>query len=75
MTDARNAGESTVGDTETIKITGSVNVPALLDDVNRALERIKSLGVQGAGRLPDRLTDAERKQVTDAGCHLIVAER
>ena len=41
-------------------------MPKLLDDVNRALERIRSLGVQGAGQLPDQLTEAERKQVTDA---------
>ena len=66
LTNARNAGEAKVGDTDTVKITGDVDVPKLLDDVNRALERIRSLGVQGAGRLPDQLTDAERKQVTDA---------
>jgi hypothetical protein len=66
LTNAKNAGEAKVGDTDTVKITGDVDVPKLLDDVNRALERIRSLGVQGAGRLPDQLTDAERKQVTDA---------
>ena len=66
LTNARNAGEAKVGDTDTIKITGDVDVPKLLDDVNGALERIRSLGVQGAGRLPDQLTEAERKQVTDA---------
>jgi hypothetical protein len=66
LTNARNAGESKVGDTDTVKITGDVDVPKLLDDVNRALERIRSLGVQGADRLPDQLTDAERKQVADA---------
>jgi hypothetical protein len=66
LTNARNAGEAKVGDTDTVKITGDVDVPKLLDDVNRALERIRSLGVQGSDQLPDRLTDAERKQVTDA---------
>jgi hypothetical protein len=66
LTNARNAGEAKVGDTDTVKITGDVDVPKLLDDVNRALERIRSLGVQGAGQLPDQLTDTERKQVTDA---------
>jgi hypothetical protein len=66
LTNARNAGEAKVGDTDTVKITGDVDVPKLLDDVNRALERVRSLGVQGASRLPDQLTDAERKQVTDA---------
>ena len=66
LTNARNAGESKVGDTDTVKITGDVDVPKLLDDVNRALERIRSLGVQGAAQLPEQLTEAERKQVTDA---------
>jgi hypothetical protein len=66
LTNARNAGEAKVGDTDTVKITGDVDVPKLLDDVNRALQRIRSLGVQGSGQLPDQLTDAERKQVTDA---------
>jgi hypothetical protein len=66
LTNARNAGEAKVGDTDTVKITGDVDVPKLLDDVNRALERIRSLGVQGSDQLPDQLTDAERKQVTDA---------
>jgi hypothetical protein len=66
LTNARNAGEAKVGDTDTVKITGDVDVPKLLDDINRALERIRSLGVQGSGQLPDRLTDAERKQVTDS---------
>ena len=66
LTNARNAGEAKVGDADTIKITGDVDVPKLLDDVNGALERIRSLGVQGSGQLPDKLTDAERKQVTDA---------
>jgi hypothetical protein len=66
LTNARNAGEAKVGDADTIKITGDVDVPKLLDDVNRALERIRSLGVQGSGQLPDQLSDAERKQVADA---------
>jgi hypothetical protein len=66
LTNARNAGEAKVGDTDTIKITGDVDVPKLLDDVNRALDRIRSLGVQGSEQLPDQLTDDERKQVTDA---------
>ena len=66
LTNAKNAGEAKVGDTDTIKITGDVDVPKLLDDVNRALERIRSLGVQGSGQLPDQLSDAERKQVADA---------
>jgi hypothetical protein len=66
LTDARNEGESKVGDTETIKITGDVDVPKLLDDVNAALEKIRTLGVQGSDQLPDKLTEEEKRQTAEA---------
>jgi hypothetical protein len=66
LTNAQNAGEAEVGDTETIKITGQVDVPKLLDDVNAALERLRSLGVQGSEDLPERLTDEQKQQAADA---------
>jgi hypothetical protein len=66
LTNARNEGESKVGDTETIKITGDVDVPKLLDDVNGALEKIRALGVQGSDQIPDRLSEAEKQQTADA---------
>jgi hypothetical protein len=66
LTNAQNAGEAEVGDTETIKITGDVDVPKLLDDVNAALERLRSLGVQGSEDLPERLTDEQKRQAADA---------
>jgi hypothetical protein len=66
LTDAKNAGDSKVGDTDTIKITGGVDVGKLLDDVDGMLERARSLGLQGSGDLPERLSEAQRRQVTDA---------
>ena len=66
LTNARNEGEAKVGDTDTIKITGDVDVPKLLDDVNAALEKIRTLGVQGSDQLPDKLTDAEKQQTAEA---------
>jgi hypothetical protein len=66
LTNARNAGESEVGDTETIKITGGVDVPKLLDDVNSALEQARSLGIEGAEGLPERLSDEQRRQAAEA---------
>jgi hypothetical protein len=66
LTDARNAGEADVGDTETIKITGGVDVPRLLDDVNAALERLRSLGVEGSEDLPERLSEEQMQQATEA---------
>ena len=66
LTDAKNEGEAKVGDTDTIKITGKVDINKLLDDVNTALEKVRSLGVQGSADLPEKLTDAQKKQAADA---------
>ena len=66
LTNAKNEGEAKVGDTDTIKITGDVDVPKLLDDVNGALEKIRSLGVQGSDQIPDKLTEAEKQQTAEA---------
>ena len=66
LTDAKNAGEAKVGDTDTIKITGGVDVNKLLDDVNTALEKARSLGVQGSDSLPEKLTDEQKQQAADA---------
>jgi hypothetical protein len=66
LTNARNAGEADVGGTETIKITGDVDVPKLLDDLNAALEKLRSLGVQGSEDLPEQLTPEQKQQAADA---------
>jgi hypothetical protein len=66
LTDPKNEGEAKVGDADTIKITGGVDVAKLLDDVNAALGKASSLGLQGAGQVPEKLTDEQRKQVLDA---------
>lgn len=66
LTNAKNEGEAKVGDDDAVKITGDVDVPKLLDDVNAALEKARSLSLQGAGDLPTKLTDEQRKQVEEA---------
>ena len=66
LTDPRNAGEAKVGDDDTIKITGGVDVDALLDDVNTALGKVGELGLSGAGQVPDKITEAQKRQVIDA---------
>src|SRR5215210_114081 len=66
LTDAKNAGEAKVGDTDTIKITGGVDVDKLLDDVNTALDKARSLGVQGSDTLPEKLTDKQKQEAADA---------
>jgi hypothetical protein len=66
LTNPKNAGEAKVGDTDVIKITGDVDVDKLLDDVNTALEKARSLGVQGSANLPSKLTPEQKKQAADA---------
>ena len=66
LTDPKNEGEAKVGDADTIKITGGVDVDKLLDDVNRALDKARSLGVEGSDSLPEKLTDEQKQQAADA---------
>ena len=66
LTDAKNEGEAKVGDTDTIKITGGVDVEKLLDDVNTALDKARNLGVQGSDSLPEKLTDKQKQGAADA---------
>ena len=65
LTDPKNEGDAKVGDEDTIKITGGVDVGRLLDDVNTALGKASSLGLQDAD-LPERLTAEQKRQVTEA---------
>jgi hypothetical protein len=62
----QNEGEAKVGDDETIKITGGVDVAKLLDDVNNALGKASALGLQSAGQVPEKLTEEQKRQVTEA---------
>ena len=66
LTSPKNEGDAKVGDDDTIKITGGVNVNKLLDDVNQALKKTRELGVQGTQSLPSQLTAEQKKQVVDA---------
>jgi hypothetical protein len=66
LTSPKNEGDAKVGDDDTIKITGGVDMAKLLDDVNAALEKASSLGLQGAGQVPEKLTDEQRRQVVAA---------
>jgi hypothetical protein len=65
LTNAKNEGASKVGDDETVKITGGVDVDKLLDDIDKTLPEIRKQA-QGAGEIPDRLTSEQRQAVRDA---------
>jgi hypothetical protein len=58
----RNEGDAKVGDTDTIKITGDVDVNRMLDDLSKATSQARALGLQGFQNLPSQLTPAQRKQ-------------
>ena len=66
LTNAKNEGKAKVGDTDTIKITGDVDVSKLLDDVNTALQKIRSLGGAQAAQLPSQLSAGDKQQAEDA---------
>jgi hypothetical protein len=66
LTSPKNEGEAKVGDDDTIKITGGVDMNKLLDDLDQALKKTRELGVQGSQDLPTQLTAEQKKQVVDA---------
>jgi hypothetical protein len=66
LTNAKNAGEEKVGDTDTVRITGDVDVAKLLDDINTALQKAGSLGLQGQAQLPTKLSDEQKAQIQQA---------
>jgi len=72
LTDPENQGEADVGGEETIKITGGVNVARLLDDINNVLRKAAELGAAGAAQVPERLTEAQKRQVQEAVSNLRV---
>jgi hypothetical protein len=66
LTDPQNAGDAKVGDDDTIKITGGVDVAKLLDDVNNALAKASALDLGSTGQIPEKLTEQQKSQVVDA---------
>src|SRR4051794_23121520 len=66
LTNPKNEGDAKVGDEDTIKITGGVDVNKLLDDVNNALGKARDLGVQGTQQLPTQLTAQQKQQIASS---------
>ena len=66
LTNPKNEGDAKVGDDDTIKITGGVDLDKLLDDINNALGKASSLGLGGAGQVPEKLTEEQKRQVTES---------
>jgi hypothetical protein len=66
LKDPKVDGASSVGGTDTVKISGAIDVPAMLSDINTLLSKAGSLGIPNTGTLPSELTDDQIKQVEDA---------
>lgn len=63
LRDPEYDGKQDVGGTETLHIKAGIDVPRLLDDVNRILNRAPQIQGQPQAR---ELTEEERKQIADA---------
>jgi len=63
----KKAGAETVGGTETVHVTAKVDVPALLEDVDKLLGRADATGAVAAagaaGKVPSKLTGEQRAQI------------
>ncbi len=68
LSNGRNAGTEEVGGTETIHVTGDIDVAKFLVDVNTVLGKAADLGVAGAQNadVPTSLTEEQRKQIAEA---------
>jgi hypothetical protein len=62
LTDPKSEGTDDVGGAKTIHISTGIDVPKLLEDVNRILARAEKI----QGDKARQLTEAERKQISDA---------
>ncbi len=64
---AKKAGEESVGGAETVHVTAGVDVPKLLDDVNKLLGRADATGAAAAtgatGAVPTELTPEQRETI------------
>ena len=66
LTDPKIDGDAKVGDDDTTKISGGIDVGKLLDDVNNALGKVSSLGLGNTGQVPEKLTEDQKRQVIAA---------
>lgn len=65
LADPEKAEEETVGGAETVHVTSKVDVPKLLEDVNKLLGRADATGAAAAAGqdVPSKLTDEQREQI------------
>lgn len=59
-------GSESVGGTDTTHIRATVNVAALLTDLNTFLQKASSIGVSGASKIPSGISAASRQRIAGA---------
>jgi hypothetical protein len=65
LKNARNAGDTQVGGTDTIELTGDADVPRVVSDLEAVAGRARSLNLPGATKTP-QFTAAQRQQLVNA---------
>lgn len=65
LKDAKVTGEARVGDAETVEISGKVDVPRMLDDVDTALQQLGDLGLQPGAGIPAPLSAEDRRNALE----------
>ncbi|WP_205697290.1 hypothetical protein [Conexibacter sp. SYSU D00693] len=63
LRDPAGAGEQQIGGTATNHVRARVDVPKLLEDVSRLLDRAEGLELEGAGKVPGGLTAEQRRDI------------
>jgi len=58
--DPRNEGAAQVGDAQTVKLTGTADIPRVLDDVQRLAGQARSFGLPGASLSPQERRESAR---------------
>ena len=66
LKDAKSEGDADVAGVQTNHISAGVDVPKLLDDVNRILSRAGAIGASQNQQIPNQLTEKQRKAVEDS---------
>jgi hypothetical protein len=66
LKDAKSEGEADVAGVTTNHVSAGVDVPKLLDDVNRILSRAGAIGASQNQQIPNQLTEKQRKSVEDS---------
>lgn len=66
LTNARNEGDAKVGDADTIRITGDVDVPKLIEDLVQAGAKARQLDPGDRAGLPSELTERRRREIAEA---------